>query len=85
MFDGFEAYALILTVGVALHQLLRPVQYSQIPAYAGAAYSSPDECSRSGQALQYGFLDYGICSADRLQDCSYFFLPKTEVIDLIFL
>ena len=36
MFDGFEAYALILTVGVALHQLLPPTQYSQIPAYAGA-------------------------------------------------
>ncbi|MGB2890448.1 MAG: MFS transporter [Candidatus Acidiferrales bacterium] len=36
MFDGFEAYALILTVGVALHQLLQPAQYSQIPAYAGA-------------------------------------------------
>lgn len=36
MFDGFEAYALILTVGVALHQLLRPEQYSQIPAYSGA-------------------------------------------------
>ena len=36
MFDGFEAYALILTVGVALHQLLPPAQYSQIPAYSGA-------------------------------------------------
>ena len=36
MFDGFEAYALILTVGVALHQLLRPGQYSQIPTYSGA-------------------------------------------------
>jgi MFS family permease len=36
MFDGFEAYALILTVGVALHELLRPAQYSQIPAYSGA-------------------------------------------------
>jgi MFS family permease len=36
MFDGFEAYALILTVGVALPQLLPPAQYSQIPAYAGA-------------------------------------------------
>ncbi len=35
MFDGFEAYALILTVSVALHQLLRPAQYSQIPAYSG--------------------------------------------------
>jgi MFS family permease len=36
MFDGFEAYALILTVGVALHQLLPSAQYLQIPAYAGA-------------------------------------------------
>jgi len=36
MFDGFETYALILTVGVALHQLLDPSQYAQIPAYAGA-------------------------------------------------
>lgn len=36
VFDGFEAYALILTVGVALHQLLPPAQYSQIPAYSGA-------------------------------------------------
>src|SRR5215831_13422208 len=36
VFDGFETYALILTVGVALHQLLDPSQYAQIPAYAGA-------------------------------------------------
>ncbi len=35
MFDGFEAYALILTVGAALHQLLPSSQYPQIPAYAG--------------------------------------------------
>jgi len=35
MFDGYETYALILTVGVALRQLLDPAQYSQIPAYAG--------------------------------------------------
>ncbi|HEY3222385.1 MAG TPA: MFS transporter [Pseudolabrys sp.] len=35
MFDGYETYALILTVGVALHQLLLPAQYAQIPAYAG--------------------------------------------------
>jgi MFS family permease len=35
VFDGFEAYALILTVGTALHQLLDPSQYSQIPTYAG--------------------------------------------------
>ena len=35
MFDGYETYALIITVGVALHQLLAPAQYAQIPAYAG--------------------------------------------------
>ena len=35
-FDGFEVFALILTVGVALHQLLDPAQYQLIPAYAGA-------------------------------------------------
>src|ERR1051325_4103368 len=35
MFDGYETYALILTVGVALRQLLEPPQYPQIPAYAG--------------------------------------------------
>jgi MFS family permease len=35
LFDGYEVYALILTVGVALHQLLEPGQYAQIPAYAG--------------------------------------------------
>lgn len=35
MFDGYETYALILTVGVALRQLLDPSQYAQIPTYAG--------------------------------------------------
>ena len=35
-FDGFEVFALILTVGVALHQLLDPSQYPSIPFYAGA-------------------------------------------------
>jgi MFS family permease len=35
MFDGYETYALILTVGVALHQLLEPAQFAQIPTYAG--------------------------------------------------
>jgi MFS family permease len=35
VFDGFETYALILTVGVALRQLLDHSQYGQIPAYAG--------------------------------------------------
>jgi len=35
MFDGYETFALILTVGVALRQLLDPSQYPQIPAYAG--------------------------------------------------
>ncbi len=35
-FDGFEVFALILTVGAALHQLLQASQYKFIPAYAGA-------------------------------------------------
>lgn len=35
-FDGFEVFALILTVGVALRQLLDASQYQFIPAYAGA-------------------------------------------------
>jgi MFS family permease len=36
VFDGFEAYALILTVGVALRQLLDPTEFARIPTYAGA-------------------------------------------------
>lgn len=35
LFDGYETYALILTVGSALHQLLDPGQFKQIPAFAG--------------------------------------------------
>jgi len=35
MFDGYETYALLLTIGVALRQLLEPSQYPQIPQYAG--------------------------------------------------
>src|ERR1700704_3375429 len=35
LFDGYETYALIISVGVALRQLLDPSQYGQIPAYAG--------------------------------------------------
>ena len=36
LFDGFENYALILTVGPALRQLLDPSQYDQIPFFIGA-------------------------------------------------
>src|ERR1043166_10341697 len=35
-FDGFEVFSLILTIGVALHQLLDPSEYARIPSYAGA-------------------------------------------------
>ncbi len=35
MFDGYETFSLILVVGVALHDLLAPTQFGQIPAYAG--------------------------------------------------
>jgi MFS family permease len=36
LFDGFENYALILTAGPALQQLLDPSQHSQIPFFIGA-------------------------------------------------
>ena len=35
LFDGFETYGLVLTVGVAMQQLLPPDLHPQIPAYAG--------------------------------------------------
>jgi MFS family permease len=35
LFDGYETYALVISVGVALRQLLDPSQYGQIPVYAG--------------------------------------------------
>ncbi len=35
LFDGFELYALFLTVGFALHQLLDAAHYAAIPRYAG--------------------------------------------------
>ncbi len=34
-FDGYETFSLILVVGIALHDLLSPTQYGQIPGYAG--------------------------------------------------
>jgi MFS family permease len=35
LFDGFEIYALFLTVGFALHQLLLPAELAALPRYAG--------------------------------------------------
>src|SRR5207244_5239430 len=35
LFDGFEIFALFLTVGFALRQLLDPAHYAEIPQYAG--------------------------------------------------
>jgi MFS family permease len=35
MFDGYETFALILVVGVALRDMLDPSQFAQIPGYAG--------------------------------------------------
>jgi MFS family permease len=35
LFDGYETYALFLTVGPAMHSLLEPSQYPQIPTYIG--------------------------------------------------
>jgi MFS family permease len=39
LFDGYETYALILTVGPAMHSLLQPSQYSQISTFAGTVIS----------------------------------------------
>lgn len=39
-FDGFEVFALVLTVGAALHQLLKPSEYHYIPAYAGVVIAT---------------------------------------------
>ena len=50
VFDGFEAYSLILTVAVALAQLLPAAQHSKIPATAGAIISpwptNPEHCRK---------------------------------------
>src|SRR3974377_2498866 len=35
LFDGYETFALIIAVGVALRNLLDPSHYAQIPVYAG--------------------------------------------------
>src|SRR5262249_56578234 len=35
LWDGFELFALFLTVGPAMRSLLEPWQYPQIPAYIG--------------------------------------------------
>ena len=37
LFDGYEAYALILTVTVAFRELLPPANYDLIPIYSGIA------------------------------------------------
>ena len=34
-FDGYETFAVVISIGAALHQLLGPVQVGQIPVYAG--------------------------------------------------
>jgi MFS family permease len=39
LFDGFELYALFLTVGPAMRSLLDPAQYPQIPVYIGTVVS----------------------------------------------
>src|SRR5215469_12505692 len=39
LFDGYETYALILTVGPAMHSLLDPSQFKDISSYAGIVIS----------------------------------------------
>ncbi len=40
LFDGYETYALVISIGVALRQLLDPSQYAQIPTYAGVVIAT---------------------------------------------
>jgi len=40
LFDGYETYALILTVAVALRQLLSPSELPRLPFYAGAVIAT---------------------------------------------
>src|SRR3954468_21649482 len=40
LFDGYETYALVMSIGVALHQLLDPSQHPQIPTYAGVVIAT---------------------------------------------
>jgi MFS family permease len=40
LFDGYETYALVISIGVALRQLLDPSQYPQIPTYAGVVIAT---------------------------------------------
>ena len=47
-FDGYETFSLILVVGVALHDLLPPTQFGQIPAMP--ARSSALRCSAGASA-----------------------------------
>src|ERR1700735_5228119 len=41
MFDGYETFALVVTIGAALRQLLDPSQYGEIPFYAGIVIGLP--------------------------------------------
>jgi MFS family permease len=40
LFDGYETYALILTVAVALRELLNPSELPRLPFYAGAVIAT---------------------------------------------
>lgn len=37
LFDGYESYAMIISLGAAFRQLLDPAQHQNIPVYVGAA------------------------------------------------
>src|SRR5438045_9337720 len=50
-FEGFEIFALFLTVGFALRQLLDATQYAAIPEYAGYILAAPVLGGASGGVL----------------------------------
>src|SRR5262252_9756468 len=57
-FDGFEVFALILTVGAALHELLDPSEYGRIPFYSGAVIAITVFGWRAGGILGGILADY---------------------------
>ena len=61
VFDGFEAFALILTVGIAMRQLLNPADLVHLPTYAGGIVA----VSLIGWAIACGRFSTPTCTRPR--------------------
>jgi len=67
LFDGYETYALLISIGVALRQLLNPSQFSQIPVYAGTVKRPP---------WQMNINDVQPCHAERSEASGVFVMKR---------